>query len=204
MPVIKYTRLFAALLVLFTALACNAGPGHSVNDSTARAKPTDSADHTNVKPAALPAAADTTNAVVALVKQALTTKLLTNDLKSLNSDDRQFTYSTADINGDGRPEIFAGMKGRYFCGSGGCTVYLLNNKGEKITAFTIVSGPIIISNHTTKGWHDLIVPSSGTPYLVQFNGKAYPSNPSVQPKYTGTTGDTVTTVLPDNAAVLRF
>ncbi|WP_062696262.1 hypothetical protein [Chryseobacterium indologenes] len=109
--------------------------------------------------------------------------LLKNDLNSLTENDRKFRYTEADLNDDGNKEIFVAMNGSYFCGTGGCTVYLLSSKGEKINGFTVVGGPVAISSGKTNGWADLIIPSKGKNYQVKYNGKAYPGNPSVQPEY---------------------
>jgi len=96
------------------------------------------------------------------------------------------------------------MKGNYFCGNAGCTVYLLTNEGKKITTFSIVDGPIAVSTGKTNGWKDLIIPSRGINYLVKYNGKTYPSNPSVQPKFTGTVTNDMQKILPDNLTLYTF
>ena len=74
-----------------------------------------------------------------------------------------------------------GLTGSYFCGTGGCTILLLNSDGGLITTFTVTDYPIIVSNTITKNWKDLILYSNGKNHLMKFNGKTYPSNPSVQP-----------------------
>ncbi|MCH5719388.1 hypothetical protein [Niabella hibiscisoli] len=130
--------------------------------------------------------------------------LVKKDLALLNSDDRKFTYTAIDLNGDNKNEIFVAMKGSYFCGNAGCTVYLLNNHAEKINSFTIVNGPIIIGPGKTKGWNDLIIPSGGKTYRVKFNGNAYPSNPSLQPEYNETATALSPLVLADTLPVHIF
>ncbi|PIF46427.1 hypothetical protein CLU96_3458 [Chryseobacterium sp. 52] len=127
-----------------------------------------------------------------------------NDLKVMTDNDRKFSYAEADLNGDNNKEILVAMKGSYFCGSGGCTVLLLNSKGEKINTFTVVGGPVSIATDKTEGWADLVIPSKGKNYLVKYNGKKYPGNPSVQPEFSGKVPSSFQVVLGDSDAVYHF
>ncbi|MCH5598189.1 hypothetical protein [Niabella ginsengisoli] len=122
----------------------------------------------------------------------------------MTESDRRFSYSEIDLNEDGKNEILVTMKGSYYCGNAGCTVYLLDNKGTKISGFTIVDGPVVIANSKTKNWSDLIIPSRGVNYLVKFDGKKYPGNPSMQPKFDGNIPAGLKVVLPNDAAVYTF
>ncbi|SEW36836.1 hypothetical protein [Chitinophaga arvensicola] len=202
---IKHLQLTMAATALATLFSCNAGNKPSTGDSLIIAKDT----AVNVSPADssvanknVPAQTDSTAA--GLIRKVLVTDLVKNDLKTLTEKDRQFSYGVADINGDGKGEIFVGLKGSYFCGNAGCTVYLLDNEGKKINLFTIVDGPITISENKTKGWNDLIIPSKGVNYAVKFNGKNYPSNPSVQPRFTDSITAESVKVLADNAVIYNF
>lgn len=94
---------------------------------------------------------------------------------------KKFIFFEYDLNGDSKKEIFAGLSGPYFCGSGGCTIYLFNNDGIVLTRFTVADYPIVISDSKTKGFKDLIIQSDGKNHLVKFNGEKYPSNPSLEP-----------------------
>ena len=141
---------------------------------------------------------------VAHIADLLRTQLVKEDLNTLPNSDRRFSYGEADLNGDHIKEVFVAMKGSSFCGSAGCTVFLLNSKGEKISRFTIVNGPIVITTDKTNGWYDLVIPSGGGRYRVKYNGKAYPGNPSVQPEFKGTLPAGLQTVLTDSAAVHDF
>lgn len=94
---------------------------------------------------------------------------------------RKFIFFEYDLNGDSINEIFAGLTGPYFCGSGGCTIYLFNHDGTVLTRFTVAEYPIVISDSKTMGFKDLIIQSNGQNHLVKFDGKRYPSNPSIAP-----------------------
>jgi hypothetical protein len=101
----------------------------------------------------------------------------------------KFIFFEYDLNGDAKKEIFVGLTGSYFCGTGCCTILLLNNEGGLITTFTVTDYPVIVSNAITKNWKDLILYSNGKNHFMKFNGKTYPSNPSVQPVFSLTPGD---------------
>jgi hypothetical protein len=94
---------------------------------------------------------------------------------------KKFIFFEYDLNDDSKMEIFAGLSGPYFCGSGGCTIYLFNDDGTVLTRFTVADYPIVISDSKTKGFKDLIIQSDGKNHLVKFNGEKYPSNPSLEP-----------------------
>ncbi|WP_316748744.1 hypothetical protein [Pedobacter gandavensis] len=124
---------------------------------------------------------------VDLVKLKLTTMFKDELSKNLiDSAGRKFKLFEYDLNEDGKKEIFVGLTGSNFCGSGGCTMLLLNPEGEMISRFTVVNYPIQISNTATKGWKDLVLNSNGKDHLMKFDGKTYPANPSVQAVYEAT------------------
>nr|WP_314896836.1 hypothetical protein [uncultured Flavobacterium sp.] len=103
--------------------------------------------------------------------------------KWINETSRKFIFFEYDLNHDGKKEILVGLTGSYFCGSGGCTQYILDNQGYVISKFTVADTPVIIDTHKSNGWYDLIIYSGGKNHLVKFNGKKYPSNPSMQPEF---------------------
>ena len=94
---------------------------------------------------------------------------------------RKFIFFEYNLNGDSINEIFAGLTGPFFCGSGGCTIYLFNNDGTVLTRFTVADYPIVVSDSKTMGFKDLIIKSNGQNHLMKFDGKKYPSNPSLEP-----------------------
>lgn len=107
------------------------------------------------------------------------------DQNLLDSGSRKFIYSEYDLNQDGKKEIFIGLTGGYFCGSGGCTVLLLDSNRDLLTKFTVADYPFTVLSSITNNWKDLIVKSGGKQRILRFNGKAYPSNPSIQPEFNG-------------------
>ncbi len=128
------------------------------------------------------------------IRNALRYDLLKDDLNVLTEDQRRFSYEEYDLNGDGKKEYFVGFPppNTYFCGSGGCTFYLLSHaEGQVITRFTVTDPPFAVLPTKTNGWHDLVVYSNGSFRKLTFNGTKYPSNPSTAPTYPDRPSDDV-------------
>ncbi len=95
-----------------------------------------------------------------------------------------------DLNGDGSEESIVYLSGRGWCGSGGCTTLILAPKGSSyriVTSITITWPPIRVLTSKTNGWHDVGVwvqgggIQPGYEAELSFDGKTYPSNPSIPP-----------------------
>lgn len=103
-------------------------------------------------------------------------------------DEIRYYYNRIDLNGDKNQEIFVLLVGKIVCGSGGCSALLFEDKNgeyDLVSRFSLVNNPIIISNTTTNGWKDIIIPVAGggiESFFAQmkFDGDSYPLNPSVQ------------------------
>ncbi|WP_294120622.1 hypothetical protein [Sphingomonas sp.] len=99
-----------------------------------------------------------------------------------------FKRADADLNGDGLPEaLIYNLDG---CGSGGCTLVILSPKGKTFRVLlrsTVTQLPIRVLSTSTQGWRDIGVSVFGggitKAYMAQlrFNGRRYPSNPTVAP-----------------------
>ena len=86
------------------------------------------------------------------------------------------------MNNDGKQELFINFITPYFCGSGGCTLLLLDNNWKTITRFTVTSTPLMIEPNKEQKWAVLMVKDNGVwKDLLYKNGK-YPSNPSLLSK----------------------
>jgi len=98
-------------------------------------------------------------------------------------------YSAAfvDLAGDGTQQVIVYLTGRAWCGSGGCVTLVLSRNGlsyELVTKITISRPPIRVLNTKSNGWKDIAVQVAGGGAAahaarLSFNGKTYPSNPSV-------------------------
>jgi hypothetical protein len=101
-----------------------------------------------------------------------------------------YKSATADLNGDGRLEVFIYATDADSCGSGGCTLFVLSPRGggyRVVMRSTIVQLPIRVLATKSYGWRDVGVTVAGGGILraymakMRFNGRRYPSNPSVPP-----------------------
>lgn len=121
--------------------------------------------------------------------------LLKKDLPSLTKEDRVFYYDAFDLNNDKKDEYFVGFSNSYFCGSGGCSGYILNNDGSVINKFTVTDFPILITTSATEKFYDLIFETGGKFHLIKMKNGKYPSNPSVQEIWKGDISKESTKVL---------
>jgi len=103
-------------------------------------------------------------------------------------------YSSAfvDLKGDGTKEAIVYINGRAWCGSGGCTALILAPERASyrvVTMTTVTRLPIRILNSKSNGWRDISVVVAGGGIqpgyeaILPFNGKTYPSNPTVPPAH---------------------
>lgn len=109
------------------------------------------------------------------------------------SGDEQTRYEHAFVrlNGNTGPaDVLVYLTGPAWCGSGGCTALVLapdRASYRVVTRITIVRAPIRVLSTSTNGWRDLGVwvegggIQPGYEARLPFNGKTYPSNPSVPP-----------------------
>jgi hypothetical protein len=110
-----------------------------------------------------------------------------------NSDEGRTTrYSSAfvDLKDDGTNEVTVYLSGHFWCGAGGCTTLVLAPQGSSygvVTKITVTRPPIRMLNTKSHGWHDISVVARFNAVepmyeaALAFDGKSYPSNPSIPP-----------------------
>ena len=111
--------------------------------------------------------------------------LLKKDLPAMTKEDRYFYYEAFDLNNDNKNEYFVGFSNSYFCGSGGCSGYILNNDGSLINSFSVTDFPIYVTTSSTEKFYDLLMKSGSEFHLIKMKKGKYPSNPSVQEVWKG-------------------
>lgn len=111
-------------------------------------------------------------------------------------DPAHFKSAFVDLKDDGRFDVLVYISGPDLCGTSGCGLVILapsKSTYKVITATTITWPPIRVLESKTNGWHDLGVWVQGGGVLpgyeakLKFNGKKYPSNPSVVQRSKGKT-----------------
>lgn len=169
------------ILIAFAVLAmfsCQ-NKGKTEKENVVEAVATDTLAKTAAGTADVSEAAPKDDKAVELIRKQLLV-LLKKDLPAMTADNRFFYYSAFDLNNDKKDEYFVGFSNPYFCGSGGCSGYILNNDGSLINAFTVTDFPIYVTTSVSEKFYDLIAVSGGKFHLLKFKNGKYPSNPSVQ------------------------
>lgn len=140
-------------------------------------------------------------AVKTIQKQLLV--LLKKDLPAMTKEDRFFYYEAFDLNNDKKNEYFVGFSNPYFCGSGGCSGYILNNDGSVINSFTVTDFPIYVAKSSSEKFQDLIFTSKGIFHSMKMKNGKYPLNPSFQEVWKGDISKETTKVLDINSKKLE-
>lgn len=120
------------------------------------------------------------------------------DLKTIGMNERKFRYQQIDLNGDGKKEIFVGFSTPYFCGSGGCSMILLDEHLKPITKFTVTRPPIYVDSTTENGWNVLYLQDGNQWKALVYKDGKYPSNPSVLPKSSKQPSNQAVVIFPEN------
>ena len=104
--------------------------------------------------------------------------------------DIKYQHSFVDLNHDGVDDALVLLTGTNWCGSGGCTLLVLQGKAANKPRFDVISQstvtrpPIRVAKAENQGWASLIVYSAGAEKWLEFDGHRYPPNPSLTPAAT--------------------
>lgn len=120
------------------------------------------------------------------VPEAIIAFLKTN-YNDASETSRHFIYNAVDLNDDGKDEYLVELTGGDWCGSGGCTVLILDKNFKLNTRMTVVNAPIYVGapggKETTKGYSNIYIQNrDGSITKMAWNGKKYPTNPSIATK----------------------
>lgn len=110
--------------------------------------------------------------------------------------DASYLRADADLNGDGRAEIFAYVTDPRLCGSGGCNLLVLSPEDGHLRVVlrsTVAQRPIVLLPTATLGWRDIGVTVAGggitRAYVARmrydWNRDRYPANPTLEPRAVG-------------------
>jgi len=124
------------------------------------------------------------------VEASLKQFLQSYDRKHSNDKTTRYLVAFKDLNEDGIPEAIVYFMGDGWCGSGGCFTFILKQKSDSwrfVTKITITRPPIRVLTKKSHGWHDIAVwvqgggIQHGYEAELKYDGKTYPSNPTVPP-----------------------
>ncbi|WP_159713550.1 hypothetical protein [Sphingomonas sp. AX6] len=96
-------------------------------------------------------------------------------------DLKRYQSASVDLNDDDIPEVIVLAKDRDYCGSGGCTLFILTPTADGcrvVTRMTVTRPPVRVLSTSSHGWRDLAVRVAGggslQPYDValRFDGRA--------------------------------
>lgn len=133
----------------------------------------------------------------------LTQFLDERDLRSMSRDERKFQAEEIDLNNDGKKEVFIKLSSTYFCGTGGCTILLLDDELNLITKFTVADTPIYVKK-SSGNYADLYLRSAGKWRELTYENGSYPTNPSMVKAVEEPSKDEVDILFPDTNQPIKY
>lgn len=113
------------------------------------------------------------------IKQFILKDYMTEaDLQAISEEDRRFQFYKVDLNNDGKNEVFVNFITPYFCGTGGCTILLLDSDLKLISTFSPTK-TLYIEEEMINGWRVILTKSDGKWRKMVFDDDTYPPNPTV-------------------------
>ena len=101
-----------------------------------------------------------------------------------------YALAWIDLNGDRQAEAIVYLAGPSLCGTGGCTMYVLERQRSDFlirARTTVTKPPISVLETRSHGWRDLAVnvrclETTCPQARLRFDGSRYPSNPTTTPR----------------------
>lgn len=109
----------------------------------------------------------------------------------------KYYYNKVDLNGDNQPEIVGYINHHFWCGSAGCSVFILEKKGKDYQFIGGSTSPIdgrliIVTELKSFGWKNLILGFTdykiddfelrGEYKILKFDGSSYTTEVKLNPK----------------------
>ncbi len=162
----KYSKSLLIICLCFFYFSCNTSPTNQQTVSTNKIK---EIPKTSKKDK---------NYALDYIKK----KLYPGTFDKISDNDKRYDAVMVDLNDDGKKETLFSMINPDYCGSGGCTLFLLSDKGEFRGKVTVMDFPVGISKNKTNGWKDLYVKSGKQQVVLQFGEGEYTTNASMAKK----------------------
>ncbi|QLE02281.1 hypothetical protein HX109_12195 [Galbibacter sp. BG1] len=170
------------VLFLLLLLSCKNEKKESSNSNTEIKSDSVSVENTSVNAPTDYAPQSVNDSLAEKIAAYLRDDYLKDDIDILDTSERKFQLYEIDLNEDGQKEVFINFMTRYFCGTGGCSMLLLNSELSKITNFSVMNPPLFVEKIKKNGWRILLIKDRGELKELVYKDGSYPSNPSVLPK----------------------
>lgn len=113
------------------------------------------------------------------IKEYINDKFLTEaDNRAITEGQRKFQLYKVDLNNNGNEEVFVKFATSYFCGTGGCTVLLLDNNMDLITKLSPTQD-LYVENAVENGYKVLLTYTEGEWRKLVYEKGSYPTNPTM-------------------------
>ena len=170
-------RIFSLMLLLSTIIACS-----NINNTPNSLEKVEATSSTPVKNTSTSGMKDNE------VKDRQLARYLLPTVIEHSFGKTDYLETWTDLNGDQIKDAVVLLQGAEWCGSGGCTMLIYHAKNDHsltlVTKTTVTNTPIYQLSSTHNGWSDLSVYSKGVGQVkLSFDGKSYPSNPSLEKSY---------------------
>ncbi len=102
----------------------------------------------------------------------------------------RYRWNRVDLNGDGKAELVTQVLGPQVCGTGGCSLLIFREPRpgqlQLITRMSLFQPPLVVAERRSNGWKNLVArvridAGHGGFAELPYDGRTYPSNPSVPP-----------------------
>lgn len=123
------------------------------------------------------------------LSQGLPESIQASLVAKYGTDRTRYLSASTDLSGDGQADLIVHVLGPSACGSGGCPTLVFTSESGKyrlVSTISVTQLPVSISSRSSHGWRNLIVSVRGGgaeagSSELEFNGKSYPTNPTVPP-----------------------
>lgn len=119
------------------------------------------------------------------------------DLKAIKEEQRKFQFYKIDLNNDGKEEVFVNFISSYFCGTGGCTVLLLDSNLELINRFSPTQ-TLYIEETVQNDWKVIFTKAEGKWRKLIYENGFYPTNPTIVEEVEETPSEEATIMFNDD------
>ncbi|MEC6822339.1 hypothetical protein VXS02_02610 [Photobacterium piscicola] len=94
-----------------------------------------------------------------------------------------YLYGYADLNNNGRDEVFILMQTEEYCTEKGCQGFLFSHVQKKLAQWQNIYQPILVADESHNGWRDILVADDNKMYRLKYNAGHYLTDVSKAPEF---------------------